>query len=281
MALLIQMRQKIKAIETIKKITHAMRLISMSNHTRMRARQKPLQEYKSYCTNLFLKAKAAHPTYTNKLIEPFEKDSNPLLILVGSQKGLCGNFNSALYHVFARALNELSVEKASLVVVGKKAVDFITEQQIAKVITSFRHFTYPKIETIAQQITNIIVDAEIPFTSVTFVSNMSKTFFIQNPEITRVIPFDTTKEFPETELEFIWEQSSEKILDMLVHQYIFAQVSYLLFESILAEQAARFLSMDSSTRNAETALDATTLQYNKLRQAKITKELTELTGSLT
>ncbi len=281
MAQLIQMRQKIKAIETIKKITHAMRLISMSNHTRMRSRQNPIKEYKSYCTDLFLKAKAAHPTYRNKLIEPFEKNNNPLVILVGSQKGLCGTFNSALFHVFAKALNDLPKEKTSLITVGKKAVDFITEKQIGNVLNSFVHFTTPKIETIAQKITDIIINAEKPFTSVTFVSNVQKTFFIQNPEITLVLPFDTTKEFSEAELEFVWEQSSEKILDTLIDQYIFAQVSYLLFESILAEQAARFLSMDSSTRNAETALENITLQYNKLRQAKITRELTELTGSLT
>jgi len=282
MAQLIQMRQKIKAIETIKKITHAMRLISMSNHTRMRSRQNPIKEYKSYCTDLFLKAKAAHPTYRNKLIEPSEKNTNPLVILVGSQKGLCGTFNSALFHVFAKALNDLqNKEKTSLVTVGKKAVDFIAEKQIGNVITSFVQFNALKIETVAQKITDIITQAEKPFTSVTFVSNILKTFFIQNPEITLVLPFDTTKEFSEPELEFVWEQSSEIILDTLINQYIFAQVSYLLFESIFAEQAARFLSMDSSTRNAETALENITLQYNKLRQAKITRELTELTGSLT
>jgi F-type H+-transporting ATPase subunit gamma len=69
------------------------------------------------------------------------------------------------------------------------------------------------------------------------------------------------------------------VLDILALQLCEITIQHILFESLLAEQAARFISMDSSTRNAETILEETILWYNKLRQAKITKELTELIGS--
>jgi F-type H+-transporting ATPase subunit gamma len=75
-------------------------------------------------------------------------------------------------------------------------------------------------------------------------------------------------------------QSREYILDILVKQSIRAQCEFLLFQSLMAENAARFISMDSSTRNAEQLLETTRLAYNKLRQAKITKEISELTGSI-
>jgi len=79
---------------------------------------------------------------------------------------------------------------------------------------------------------------------------------------------------------YYWEQEPAEVLNSLVITYLEARIEQLLFQSLLAEHAARFVSMDSSTRNAKNLLDATKLQYNKLRQAKITKELTELTGSL-
>ena len=78
--------------------------------------------------------------------------------------------------------------------------------------------------------------------------------------------------------DYIWEQNPEELLTMITQQCVQATVHTLLFHSLLSEQAARFLSMDSSTRSAEGLLEQNKLQYNKLRQAKITKELTELTG---
>jgi len=74
----------------------------------------------------------------------------------------------------------------------------------------------------------------------------------------------------------MWYQEAHDLLDKIAPQYIASNINAVLLESILAEQAARFISMDTATRNAKNLLEETTLQYNKLRQAKITKELTEL-----
>jgi F-type H+-transporting ATPase subunit gamma len=79
--------------------------------------------------------------------------------------------------------------------------------------------------------------------------------------------------------QYTWEQNPSDILDDLALQYLTATMYRLLFQSLLAEQAARFISMDNATRNAKQLLEDTQLQYNKLRQAKITRELTELSAS--
>ena len=79
--------------------------------------------------------------------------------------------------------------------------------------------------------------------------------------------------------DFIWEDSPLHILDALAHQQLNATLYALLVQSLLAEQAARFISMDNATRNAKYLKESMMLQYNKLRQAKITKELTELSTS--
>ena len=92
MAQLIQMRQRIKAIQTIKKITHAMRLISMSTHSRLRTKAPQIEQYQQEVATMFKKVQYAAPEWKNEFIHP-ETKNRPLIILAGSQKGLCGNFN--------------------------------------------------------------------------------------------------------------------------------------------------------------------------------------------
>jgi F-type H+-transporting ATPase subunit gamma len=103
---------------------------------------------------------------------------------------------------------------------------------------------------------------------------------MQFPKSTQIIPEQNSLPTErEQESDLIWDQSAEKSLNDLAFSYITARIQLLLFDSLLSEHAARFVSMDGSTRNANGILESTKLEYNKLRQAKITKELTELTGS--
>jgi F-type H+-transporting ATPase subunit gamma len=279
MAQLIQMRQRIKAVETIKKITHAMRLISMSTHTRLRSKQEPLKAYQRAINVLFKKIRIAVPTWHNSILYPDTKTLRPLIIIIGSQKGLCGNFNSTLFRLFETSVSASELAKTDVIAVGKKAVDYL-KQKKTRSLTSYADFTPQTMTYISRQIADHLIHAKPHFSTVIVFSNKLKTFFVQKPQMTSIIPFDNpSTHVNEHETEFAWEQDPHEILDMLGWQALDASIQYLLFESLLAEQAARFISMDSSTRNAEKILEETILWYNKLRQAKITKELTELTGS--
>ena len=121
-----------------------------------------------------------------------------------------------------------------------------------------------------------------PYTSVTIISNTFKNFFTQKVTMTQLIPFNpahlTAATMPPTE-GYIWDETPDTILNTLAVQYIEAQFQHLIFQSLLSEHAARFISMDNSTRNANSLLTSTKLEYNKVRQAKITTEITELTGN--
>lgn len=275
MSQLIYLRQRIKAIETIKKITHAMRLISMSAHTRMRQQDDALKAYINASSNLLKRIKYALPTWKNPLIEPSSQpQSRPLLILIGSQKGLCGNFNSSLLNFFFN--NYKNLNAIDIIVVGKKMIDLVTDKNI-KISSQYSDLHITTLTTIAQEIVKFILAKEP--SSVSLVSNQLKSFFVQKPHITHLIPFEEQIEELKPAEDYHWEQAPQEVLDNLLQQVIESQIQYILFQSLYAEQAARFLSMDNSTRNAQNLLDQTKLQYNKLRQAKITKELTELTGS--
>lgn len=284
MAQLVQMRQRIKAIETIKKITHAMRLISMSTHSRLRNKAPILQEYQKEVEMVFQKVKMAAPNWTNLTMFPVEiPENNPLIILVASQKGLCGNFNSALFRKFKETFPQKKLKNTSVIAVGKYAIDYIKKQSSARVIKTFENLSSTNLNMISGRIVELIIKTETPYSSVIIVANKLKNFFVQKPEETRVIPLqlEMSEEVKQTipQEPYSWEQDPGEVLNDLALQYLTSKIYHLIFQSILAEQAARFISMDNSTRNAKQLLENTKLLYNKLRQEKITQELTELSTS--
>lgn len=288
MSLLIQLRYRIKAIETIKKITHAMRLISMSARSRLKSKEEPLKNYIKTSGNLLARIHAHAPTWQNNILNPSANQTpKQLIILIGSQRGLCGNFNTTLFHYFESSLlshlNKSTEHPVHCIAIGKKAINYVSHNERLKIVDQHPEITAKSIASIAHALTSFLFDQSQPYTQVQVVSNELKTFFIQKPHLTQLIPFATSqvsKDTTDNTDPYLWEQSPQEILDQLGKSTIESQLHYLLFESLLAEHAARFISMDNATRNAQTLLEETQLQYNKLRQAKITKELTELVSNI-
>lgn len=202
-----------------------------------------------------------------------------LLILVGSQKGLCGNFNTELFAFFEKEIAHKS-QQLSIIAVGKKAHDY-ARLGVGGVIKSFDEFSLVTLGQISRSITDYILTTSESYSSVQVYSNKSKSFFMQKPQTTTLIPFSFEQKVSEHEAvheDYIWEQDSGEIMNFLVEKLLYMTVYELLFQSLIAEQAARFIAMDNSTRSASKLLDSTQLLYNKMRQSKITGELTDLIG---
>lgn len=282
MSKLIQMRRRIKAIETIKKITHAMRLISMSAHSRLKYKQQTVAEYVHAIEQLFNNTLRDSPDWTHPIMQPPTTSKTTLIIIIGSQKGLCGHFNTVLLNRFITHTDLNSNHNYAIISVGKKVTDMLKTTIPHALIDIHEQFTTRTFLDIAHKLVNHITTQTTPYAKVIIWSNIAKSFFVQKPEETILIPFNANR-LPDKQrnqiTEYTWEYPAQEILGTLAQQYLESHIEQLLFESLLAEQAARFISMDGSTRNAQNLLDETRLQYNKIRQAKITKELTELIGS--
>lgn len=277
MSQLMQMRQRIQAIHTIKKIAHAMRLISMSTHARMKHQEKPLETYRKKITELALKARSISQNHHNELLQPSDtKQKHALIILVGSQKGLCGSFNTMLMQRF----NNYTKDHAnfSLITVGKRATQLATAHYHTHIIAEYNTFGTHNLLAVAQEILNQITQAHKSYSSVHIISNSAATFFIQKPVVNQIIPAQMQEAAETKDPDYTVEQPAQEISDYLTRLYLLSQIQHALFQSLLAEHAARFISMDNSTRNAETLLEKMQLDYNKLRQANITRELTELSA---
>lgn len=272
MAELIHMRQRIKTVETIKKITHAMRLVSMSTHAKLGKQFNAINNYHNEITKIL------HLVATICKNRPETQPNNgiTLLIAIGAQKGLCGTFNSVITYELEQFCKKHN-SHLKIIGVGKKIVDFLDTALPSFKMSSFPNLSLLQASAIAHTISEKIFSKHYHISRVFLLGMTHKNFFVQAPQVNQLLPVNPNLMNSITiPSGYLCETNTTELLENLTRQQITSSLHKALIESLLAEQAARFVSMDSSTRNAEKILEATKLKYNKLRQAKITKELLEL-----
>jgi F-type H+-transporting ATPase subunit gamma len=288
MAQLSILKQKLNSIKTTKKITHAIRLISMSFYSRLEKQQTELNQYKTTIQTLLAQLIKQYPIWNNKKFFPQDVlDKNPLIIIVSSAKGLCGSFNTNLFRYFEQTFLLEKNQKPDFIIIGQKAINFTktlsqTKKLPNSIIYAEKELKTSNFNSIAKKISDTIITCEKTYSSVSFYHNFMKNFFAQKPQKTTLIPFEKkeTINTPPKITDLIWEQDKTKTLDFLATLVIKSSTLDILFQSLISEHAARFLAMDSSTTNAEKFIERLTLQYNKSRQALITREVAELSTNL-
>jgi len=259
-----QLRQRIKVIQTIHKTTSAMRLIAMSLQGRLRKKHTFLTRYQEGINKAlehYIRLQAEQPqTHEQSPHQQLTTSQPPFIILMGSQKGLCGAFKEHLFTFFSQHHTLSQTDR--IITIGTHATKFIRAHGKEPEL-SFNQFSIATFVSIAQRLTDIILKTQT--TRVTLFNSIPRTFFIQQPHITHLS---------------ISPQAEDPLQAYLERIKLHAMLTQLLYESLLAEQSARFLSMDGATRNAEHLLTQTRLAYNKSRQAAITRELIEITSGL-
>lgn len=277
MSQLIQLKQRIKAIKVIKKITHAMRLISMSSRVKMIKHSESLQYFRDEITPLLCSLENVHPIIDKNQL--FHKN---VWILIASEKGLCGNFNNLIFNYFETQLQNIDISTHTFIAVGKQAGDYLTKKGI-KISARYDKLSASKLEKTATLLYEYLLTNKDSYSSVTCFYNQSKTFFIQEPQKYQLLPVQQQLSCSITDTvkleDYHWVQKPEDVVLCIFQSFLKLNVLFILSQSMISEQSSRFLSMDSSTRNAENLLKKMNLEYNKIRQTKITKELTELISS--
>jgi F-type H+-transporting ATPase subunit gamma len=237
-------------------------------------------------------------TVLNDLAKVSEREIHPLLalrprktvevVVITSDKGLCGAFNTNILKAANKYIGELKKENIefSLSVVGRKARDFFRRRAIpmrnAWVGLSGR-ISY----TNAQEIAANLVEAYVgeTFDEVTIIYNEFKSLIAQKVTITRLLPIGTLEEKggqKEAALaaDYLYEPSRAAIFERLLPKHIEIQVYRALLESSAAEEAARMAAMENATKNCTELITKVTLLANKVRQASITKELMDIVGGV-
>ncbi len=310
MSQLIQMRQRIQAIETIKKVTHAMQLISMSLHTRLQKQSVSRDIYRQNLLNMLQITSQVKNNSTAQITSPTIINNKQLLIIIGAQKGLCGNFDTEILrfvdHNLAMNATAESITTPinhnlitlEIICIGSKKITQELHKRNLNIIQAYPGLKINSLAAISHEIFNFIVKNQAHYQTITSFSNKSETFFLNKPVKTEIYPITTNitksqqkkptkfalNNQPETNLldhysEYLWDNSPQELYNYLLERYLSYTVQSVLFDSLVAEQAARFRSMDTANRNACDLLEISYRDYNKLRQYKITKELIELSAA--
>ncbi len=286
MSQLAQLRQKIRSIQTTKKITHAVRLISMSFYNKLEKMHTPLKQYTHAVHESFGFAGGNSKSWTNPVLSPCDVyDSRPLIVVVATAKGLCGSLNANLFRYLDQTIFVADGQHVSFIAIGQKAIHHLKETEQHEPIITYPEVTTNNFIALADELVDKIMNAPEPYTSVAIFHNEARSFFLQRPLKSTVIPLalmpqESVPEQVPTDQEVIWEQDRHEVLDFLALRHLRSSIIYIFFQAIRAEHAARFMAMENSTNNAQKFLERLTLQFNKLRQALITKEIAELSSGL-
>ncbi len=294
MATLRDLRQRISSIKNTEKITAAMRVVAS---TKLRRAQQAIFAARPYTMKvqeiLGNLAAAKEEEYFHPLMRKPKEIKNVALIVITSDRGLCGSFNTNLLkHAMQHIMHELPAEhknmKVSVVIVGKRAASFFartTANVVKQYPDVFAKLDFSTAEDIAALISDGFTTEK--YDRVEIIYNEFKSVMRQEIRQTTLLPIEPVLTpqaqkaadlHPERVIDYIFEPTRGDIMDTLLPKYLKIQLWRALLESNAAEQAARMMAMETASKNAKDLIDNLTLSYNKARQAAITKEMLEIVG---
>jgi F-type H+-transporting ATPase subunit gamma len=287
MATLRDIKKRIKAVENTKKITKAMKMVAAAKLRKVQTRMLDLRPY----------ADKMHDVLTS-LARGADREAHPLLafrprktievVVITSDRGLCGAFNTNILKASLKFINEYKKEgfEVSVSTVGKKARDYFKRREIP-LRNSWTgisgNVTFGSAEEIANDIKENYINETID--EVTVVYNSFKSMVAQTVTAAKLLPLAPMDEKEEFDSEaatadFIYEPSMKAIFESLIPRNVDIQIFRALLESSASEEAARMSAMENATQSCTEMVGKLTLQYNKARQASITAELMDIVGGV-
>lgn len=278
MATLREIKQRIKGIKNTQQITKAMKMVAAAKMRRAQERMFSARPYASKIQEL-IQNLAANANETESPLLAIRPVERLRLVVVTSDRGLCGSFNS---NVIKRALLEIrnnQDKEISLVTVGKKAGEFFRKRDfnvIASYDGIFNDLQYAHADNLAQAIMKDFSDENVDAVQIVF--NEFKSVARQEIVADTLLPLDMSEFEGEGTVDYLYEPSEEALLLALLPKHLKMQVWRAFLESYASEQAARMMAMENATENATELISSLTLVYNKARQAAITTEILEIVG---
>jgi F-type H+-transporting ATPase subunit gamma len=282
-----EIKRRITSVKSTKQITKAMKMVAAAKFRRAVGRIIQLRPYASkmhaVLSSMAKNVESGHPLLDVRIPKKVE------VLVFSSDRGLCGGFNSNIMKNAFRIIKGLQAEgkEVSVSTVGKKATELFKRRKInprQSWVGLSGRITYEH----AQQIATDIIDNYIneTFDEVTVIYTEFKSAAVQSVIILRLLPFkevgsaDAPAAAEASSGEVLFEPSQEVIFERLLPKNIEIQIFRSLLDSQASEEAARMAAMENATKSADDMIKRLTLQYNKARQASITKELMDIVGGV-
>ena len=277
MATLKSIKKRITSVKNTRQITKAMKMVSAAKLRRAQENVVAARPYAGKMAEVLAKLAAneevdSHPLLAQRDIEKV------LLVVVTSDRGLCGGFNANLCKAAERFVreNKGQYDEISLMTIGRKGNEFLKNRH--KVLKSYANIfgtlNYQTAALIAQDVIQGYLAKE--YDKVYLLYNAFKSVMTQEITLDQLLPVAPPDGGQESPALYIYEPSQGELLDELLPKNIEVQLFKSLLESLASEHGARMTAMDSASKNASEMIGKLTLIYNRARQAAITKELMEI-----
>jgi F-type H+-transporting ATPase subunit gamma len=282
MATLRDIQRRIRSVQSTQKITRAMKLVAAAKLRRAQERILAARPYAAKMGELLgnLVSAAGSDGAPHPLLEQREGPRRQVVIIT-ADKGLAGAFNSNVIRRALEFVRQSNVTEVTLVVVGRKARDFYRRRQwtIKRDLVGFwDQLAYSHASGLADYFMQQYLDGEVD--EVYLIYNEFRSVVVQRPVREQLLPIPRKAEgeADAAAVDYIYEPDPRAILDELLPRHVRTQVFRALMESLAGEYGARMTAMEAATKNAKEMIDVLTIQFNKARQEKITKELLDIVG---
>jgi F-type H+-transporting ATPase subunit gamma len=278
-----EIRRRIRTVEKTQQITSAMRMVSAAKLRRAQDLIIAARPYAQQIWATMYEIGRRQPELTHPLMKVHPDPKRLEVLVIASDRGLCGAFNANVLKAGAATLAERSkqFEQVSVSTVGRKAAEFVRRRRpLERSWLIGQGVSMPLVQEIAQYLAERYVSGAVD--EVVLVGNEFVSALTQRPVVARLLPlvpeFSRVRTYAEDagREPFDIEPSATALLDALVPQALEFTIYRALLESQAGEHAARMTAMESATRNTEELIRSLTLQFNRARQAAITKELMEI-----
>ena len=279
------LKKRIKSVKSTQKITKAMKMVAAAKLRKAQENAEKGRPYSQKMQNIILNlTKSVYDSQNApKLLVGTGKDQTYLCLVLTADRGLCGGFNSNICKLaktnFKKILGQ--GKKLKIVTVGAKGLDQIRREYGEFIIKKFsfkdkKQITFNEAQIIGSEIIDLFKKDE--FDKCILFYNNFKNIITQIPQAQQIIPVEQnlTNKSNEDSLSYEFEPEEDEILEELLPKNISTQIFKAFLENAASEQGSRMTAMDNATRNAGELVDKLTINYNRSRQASITKELIEI-----
>ncbi len=284
MASLDDLKKRITSVKSTQKITKAMKMVAAAKLKKAQDSAEKGRPYSQKMNNVILNLSNSISDKSNapKLLSGTGNDKIHLCVVITSDRGLCGGFNANIIKKAKNYFSKLKKEgkEIKIVTVGSKGNDQLKRAYGDKIIENIsfkdsKNANYFDAEKVGKTIIDRFENEEFDICTVFF--NQFKNVITQIPRAQQIIPLNTeTNNQNKSEESYEFEPDEDEILSNLLPKNISTQIFKAMLENSASEQGARMSAMDNATRNAGEMVDKLTIEYNRSRQAAITKELIEI-----
>ena len=277
-----EIRGKIKSVENTKKITKAMEMVAASKMRKAQDRMRSARPYSDKIRNIAAHLSQANPEYTHPFLVKQDSSKTVGVIVVTTDKGLCGGMNTNVLRLVTNKVREIEGQgkKVEAVAIGNKGLGFLNRIGAKVVSQAIQLGDTPHLEKLIGPV-KVLLDAyqegkldAVYLFYTKFINTMK-----QEPMLDQLLPLSSDRMEADKNShswDYIYEPDAQSVIDELLVRYVEALIYQAVAENMASEQSARMVAMKAASDNAGNVISELKLVYNKTRQAAITKELSEI-----